>query len=305
MKPPPKNLAASVRDRLKQRARERGESFDLVLVRYGIERLLYRLSRSPLRRRFVLKGAMLFTAWEGFLHRETRDLDLMGFGTGTPAELAEAFGAVCRTAVPEDGLVFGDIGAEPIRAIEEYGGVRLTVRAKLAGARITIQVDVGFGNRITPPPRELVFPALLEFPAPVLRAYPVETVIAEKLQALVGLGLRNGRLKDYYDLWHLGQRSVFAGAVLAAAIRATFRQRRTPFPAGLPAGLTERYHDDALRRTAWTAFCRKLSARSRPVELAEVVAFLRGFLVPVLEAAARDGGWAAHWPAGGPWREAE
>lgn len=163
MKTPPKNLAASVRDRLKALAVQRVENFDLVLVRYGIERLLYRLSQSPLKNQFVLKGAMLFTAWEGFQHRETRDLDLMGFGENSLESLVKAFESICATPVPADGLEFVVVKGEPIRALEEYGGVRLTVLAKLTAARITIQVDVGFGNRITPAPKEIKFPTFPPF----------------------------------------------------------------------------------------------------------------------------------------------
>ena len=302
MKTAPKNLAASVRDRLKALAVQRRENFDLLLVRYGIERLLYRISASSQKHQFVLKGAMLFTAWEGFQHRETRDLDLMGFGESSIESLVKVFQSVCAADVQADGLEFVSVKGETIRALEEYGGVRLTVIAKLTAARITIQVDVGFGNCITPAPKEISFPTLLDFPAPKLRAYPVETVIAEKLQALVDLGLRNGRLKDYYDLWHLGHKVNFDGQLLARAIRATFTQRKTRFPESDPVGLTARYHDDVLRQSAWIAFGKKLNKKNQPVALPDVVAFLSEFLLPPLNAAASEEIWKESWTAGGPWK---
>ncbi len=303
MKKPLINVGASVRDRLKALAVKRQESFDLVLVRYGIERLLYRLSQSPSRRDFVLKGAMLFMAWEGMQHRETRDLDLTGFGEPSPEKLIEAFKTICSVRVPDDGLVFVGVHGEPIRALDEYGGVRLKVLAKLTAARITIQVDVGFGNRITPRAREVEYPTLLDFPAPKLRAYPVETVVAEKLQAMVNLGLRNGRLKDYFDLWHLGRTVDFDGKVLAEAVRATFIQRRTPFPEGAPVGLTARFYDDPIRQTQWRAFLNKVDQEHRPASLNQVVEFLRPFLLPVLAAAEGDRALITLWKARGPWKE--
>lgn len=303
MKKPPVNVAASVRDRLKALAVKRGENFDLILVRYGIERLLYRLSVSPLRKNFVLKGAMLFIAWEGIQHRETRDLDLMGYGESTVEKLIETFRAICSVKVPDDGLVFLDVTGEPIRALDEYGGVRLKVLSKVTAARITIQVDIGFGNSITPGPVDLQYPALLDFPSPKLRAYPVQTVVAEKLQAMVNLGLRNGRLKDYFDLWYLSRTVNFDGEILSEAIRATFIQRKTSFPEGEPVGLTPRFYDDSIRETQWRAFLKKVDQDSRPASLNSVVESLRQFLLPPLSAAAGNGLLNEAWNAGGPWKE--
>ena len=302
MKETPKDMAASVRDRLKALAVKQGENFDLVLVRYGIERLLYRLSKSPLKAKFILKGAMLFRVWDGRLHRETRDLDLASFGDSSVETAVKSFQAVCAVPVPDDGLVFMDVRGEPLQAQEDYGGVRLTVLAKLTAARITIQVDVGFGNRITPPAKEIEFPTLLDFPAPKLRAYPVETVISEKLQALVDLGLRNSRFKDYFDLWHLGRTVRFEGPVLVAAIRATFDQRQTAFPETDPVGLTAKFVDDVQRQTMWRAFLRKVDPQSRDVALADTVDFLRTFLLPALRAAGAGESFDKAWLPGGPWR---
>ena len=301
MKSTPGNMAASVRDRLKVLARTRGENFDLMLVRYGIERLLYRLSRSPWEKNYVLKGAMLFTVWAGALHRETRDLDLMGFGDSSVGSLVENFRAICAVAVPDDGLVFVDVRGETIQALQDYGGARLTVLAKLTTARITIQVDVAFGNRITPRARRIEFPVLLDFPAPRLRAYPVETVVAEKLQAMVDLGLRNGRLKDYFDLWHLGRTVRFDGSLLVQAVRATFIQRKTPIPLNEPAGLTSRFYDDAARETQWRAFLRKVGDGNSDTALSDVVKFLRLFLLPLLKAAGAEAPFPKVWEPGGPW----
>ena len=302
MKRPPKNMAASVRDRLKILADQRGENFDAVLVRYGIERLLYRLSKSAFQNKFFLKGAMLFVVWEGALHRETRDLDLQGFGDGSVEGLSKQFGAIIATPVPDDGLEFLDVRGEPIQALQDYGGARLMVRARMTAARISIQVDVGFGSQITPSPKEVAFPTLLDFPAPRLRAYPVETVVAEKLQAIVDLGLRNSRLKDYFDLWYLGQTVQFNGALLARAILRTFAGRKTAFPEGDPVGLTTKFFDDEQRRTQWRAFLKRVDLRGRDIPFGDVLAFLREFLLPPLEAARDDGLFPGTWGKGGPWR---
>jgi hypothetical protein len=245
---------------------------------------------------------MLFAVWEGALHRETRDLDLQGFGDGSVEGLTEQFRAIIATPVTDDGLEFVDVRGEPIRALHDYGGARLIVRARLTAARISIQVDVGFGSQITPPPKEVVFPTLLDFPAPRLRAYPVETVVAEKLQAIVDLGLRNSRLKDYFDLWHLGRNFRFDGALLARAIRGTFAARKTAFPEGDPAGLTAKFFDDEQRRTQWRAFLKRVDQRSRDVPFGGLLGFLREFLLPPLKAARAEDVFAHAWNKGGPWQ---
>jgi hypothetical protein len=200
-----KDVAASVRQRLLNLSRERGEDFQLTLIYYALERLLYRLSRSAARERFVLKGAMLFSVWSGAPHRATRDLDLLGKGPNDVGVLVKDFQEICWTPVEDDGLKFlaESVTGEEIRDGKEYEGVRLSFEARLGVARIPIQVDIGFGDVVLPKPVSLEYPTLLDFPAPRLLAYPRETVIAERFQSMVELGIANSRTKDFFDLWSL------------------------------------------------------------------------------------------------------
>ncbi|HWN68673.1 MAG TPA: nucleotidyl transferase AbiEii/AbiGii toxin family protein [Haliangium sp.] len=236
MTKPPKDIGASVRARLLRIARERREDFQLLLTRYANERLLYRLSMSPHGSRFVLKGAALFTLWTGRPHRSTRDLDLLGFGEPTEQHVRSVFEQIIGLDVGDDGVVFDpsslDVGL--IREEQEYGGFRVTLRARVTSAQVRLQVDVGFGDAITPAAAMVDFPPLLDFPPPRLRAYPRETVVAEKLEAMVQLGLANSRMKDFFDIVVLSRMFEFDGVVLVDAIRATFQRRTTPSPLGCP-----------------------------------------------------------------------
>lgn len=228
----PKNVGESVRARLLQRSRDGRMDFQVLLTRYALERLLYRLSQSAYRHRFVLKGAMLFAVWVAAPFRPTRDLDLLGYGENSPEAIREAFRAICEQAVADDGVAFDVDGIEatPIREDLEYGGVRVRTCATIAAARIPIQVDVGFGDAITPGAVEIDYPTLLDAPAPHLHAYPIETVVAEKLHALVTRGITNSRLKDFYDLWLISESFELERTPLAAAIRQTFARRNTELP---------------------------------------------------------------------------
>lgn len=215
-----RDVAASYRAKLLLLARDRGEDFQFLLGRWVMERFLYRLAGSVQSDSFVLKGAMLFLAWEGRLHRPTKDLDLLGFGSSDVLEVTDRIREVC--AVPaEDGIVFDLAGVEGERIKEdaEYEGVRVRVPARLDGARVSMQIDVGFGDAVEPPPAELTFPVLLPLDAPVLRAYPPEVVIAEKFQAMVALGIANSRMKDFFDIWTLAQTHGFDFEVLAGSVR--------------------------------------------------------------------------------------
>ncbi len=236
----PHNIAASVRQRLMNKAREQKEAFDLVLIRFALERLLYRLSQSNHGHRFVLKGAMLFQIWSGQGHRPTRDLDLLGTGAPSPAEFEQLFRDVCDQPVEDDGLVFlaDTVQAAVMKEDEQYEGLRLKFEARLASARIPIQIDIGFGDAITPAANEILYPAILDFPAPTLMAYPLETVVAEKFQAMVMLGIANSRMKDFYDIWSLARTFEFSGPSLSSAIRATFERRQTDLPSKPPLRFT-------------------------------------------------------------------
>lgn len=292
-----RNVGASVRARLLARARAEKADYQLLLTRYALERLLYRLSVSPDRERFVLKGALLFVTWLHDPFRPTRDLDLLGYGSNDKEAIAETFKAICSTPVPDDGLAFDIEGVTvtPIREELEYGGMRVQTDAVLDKARIPVQVDIAFGDIVTPGPVEIDYPVLLDSPPPHIRAYPVETVVAEKLHAIVFFGIANSRLKDFYDLWLISQTFDFEGPGLWTAIQRTFEHRDTPIPADVPTGLTTLYAEGWDER--WKAFLRREYMKAVPADLGQVLDDLRGFLLPLM--VLPDPAFC--WPAGGPW----
>ena len=298
----PKDVGASVRARLLHLARERGDDFQLLLTRYANERLLYRLTRSRHHGSFILKGATLFTLWTGHPHRATRDVDLLGVGDPSQDRLRNIFAEVIALDVGDDGVVFdaGSLAVGPIREDQEYGGVRVEVFARVTAARVRLQVDVGFGDAITPEPVQMELPVLLDFPTPHLLVYPRETVVAEKLDAIVQLGTTNSRMKDFYDLAVLARRFEFDGTLLVRAIRATFERRKTPLPMALPIGLTSEFAADPSKTTQWTAFVRKTGVRDAS-DLPATITAIVAFAAAPLTAAARESPFACHRPPGGPW----
>ncbi|MBI5490296.1 MAG: nucleotidyl transferase AbiEii/AbiGii toxin family protein [Deltaproteobacteria bacterium] len=219
----PRDIAASVRQRLLELARSRNEEFQTLLTRYGLERFLYRLSVSPHTDEFVLKGAMLFAVWTGEMHRATWDVDLLGRGDAEAGRIRKLFAGVCGVRVEDDGISFddGSVRAERIREDQIYEGLRVRVAGRVGTARIQLQIDIGFGDAVRPPPRKLPFPTLLGMSAPVLKSYPREAVVAEKVQAMVVLGMANSRMKDFYDLWTLATKFPFEGRSLSDAVRAS------------------------------------------------------------------------------------
>jgi len=281
-----KNVAHSVRQRLLNRAKETGQPNDLVLVRYALERLLYRLSVSAHAERFVLKGALLFTVWGQDDHRPTRDADLLGFGSSDLAHLVAVFREVC--AVPfEDGIVYdaASVEAEQIAEDKAYVGARVTFEAELANARIPVQIDVGFGDAVTPEPEMVEYPTLLDFPRPKLRAYPVHTVIAEKFHAMVVLGEDNSRMKDFYDLWAISRRFGVEPSVLATAIAATFARRKTELPKGTPIALGARFAGSAVKQRQWEAFVLRNRLSAKDVTLALTQEAIAALVMPAVELA--------------------
>jgi predicted nucleotidyltransferase component of viral defense system len=292
-----KNLPASVHARLAQRRIKTGEDYNVLLVRFTLERLLYRLSRSSHREQFVLKGAILFALWAPTLHRVTRDLDLLGFGPPSPDRLAGIFRELCRLEVEADGVDFDarSLVCEDIRAQDEYAGIRVKLRAKLGKAVVPLQVDVGFGDAMLVAPEEITFPVMLGMAAPKLRAYSRETVIAEKLEAIAKLGMLNTRFKDYFDLHYLAQKFPFEGDALAKSIAGTFARRSTAFPEGLPAGLTPMFGTDLAKIRGWEAFWRKTGPKAAAPALDAVIQLLVEFLKPPLEAAAKGKPFPATW----------
>ncbi len=294
--------------RLRNLARERGEDVNALLAQYAVERLLYRISRSDQASRFVLKGAMLFRVWTGSLHRPTQDVDLLGYGDPEPERLAETFAAILREVTDEsDGLVFDStaVTAEETRGAQEYGGVRVRIPARLGTARVVVQIDVGFGDAITPEATEREFPPLLGHDAPRILAYPPETAVAEKVEAICSIGIANSRMKDYYDLIAISRRFDFEGAILSRAISATFDRRGTPIPVERPVGLTDGFADDDQKRAQWAAFLRRTKLPDAPSELRDVVEVVRRFVEPPLHAAAAADDFTARWLPSQGWQRAE
>jgi len=298
-----KNMAVSVRDRLLNLARERGEDFQLILTRYGLERLLYRLGKSDYRDLFILKGAMLFMLWSDQSHRPTRDVDFLGFGDSSETGLRTVFRELCEILVADDGLtlIADSIQVNAIRDDTEYGGMRVKLLGDLVGARIPIQADIGFGDAVTPAARSIKYPTLLDSPAPHLMAYPRETVVAEKYQALVTLGMANSRMKDFYDLWIISSEFDFKGLTLSKAIGNTFSRRHTPLPEHVPLGLSSEFYEDAQKNTQWNAFVRKGMLTPAPPTLKSICLSLEAFLLPPTQALVRDEKFRENWESGGPW----
>ena len=300
-----KGVAASVRQRLLNRARERGEEYQLLLERYVQERFLYRLEQSRYGGEFVLKGATLFIVWQGERHRVTRDLDLLGKGTPTAERLEERIAVACHTDVEDDGVRFlrDTVEVGPIREDQEYEGLRARVEARIGSARIRLQIDVGFGDAVWPEPRPEVFPVLLDdFEAPRPRVYPKEPVVAEKFQAMVDLGMANSRMKDFYDVWVLSNRFAFDGATLAEAMRRTFERRRTSLPTAPPLALTKEFAGDAMKERQWIAFTRKGRLQVSNLTLDEVITRIRPFLMEPVQALTEDKNFDLEWPQRGPWQ---
>ncbi|TLU88408.1 MAG: nucleotidyl transferase AbiEii/AbiGii toxin family protein [Chlorobium sp.] len=300
----PENIPASIRQRLLQESRKLEIDFNLMLTKYALERFLYRLSVSPYHDRFVLKGAMLFQLWGIDSFRPTRDLDLLGFGETEQEHLVKVFREICQIEVADDGISFDpeSVTVSAIRDQMEYGGSRIVINAELAKARIQVQIDIGFGDVVTPQPTEHEYPTLLKLPAPVLRAYPRETVVAEKIQAMVALGIANSRMKDLYDLWFIGSTFQFDGAMLVQALKRTFVRQDTDIPKELPFSLSDDFADDSMKISQWRAFIRRTGVQA-PEELMSVILFLRDFLMPPITAAAADRQFSGIWTPDGKWSQ--
>ena len=282
-----KDLAASVRARLLNIAKAEGSNFNQVLVRYALERFLYRLSQSPHADRFLLKGALLFTLWYDMPHRSTRDADLLGVGPSDLQSIGQTFRDIASITV-DDGITFDpeSVNAEEIRKDAGYAGARVVITGELAKARCKTRIDIGFGDAVTPGPVQSEYPVLLEdFPAPRLRTYPVYTVVSEKLHAITLLGMTNSRVKDYLDLWVLLDRESLNMNTLAQAIAATFTRRGMAVPTELPIGLSDEFAADSTRQALWITFVKKNELAMIP--LADVVARIRSGLEPAIGLAAR------------------
>jgi hypothetical protein len=297
----PVDLAASVHGRLRLRFLRFGGDYGNLLLEYAAERFLYRLAQSRHASQFILKGAMLFVAWEDDPHRHTRDIDFLSLVDETAEGLAQMFREICLEPVTPDGLLFlaDTLKVAPIRSAFDFAGLRTEIQVRLGKSRLVLQIDVGFGDAVVPAAVALLYPTLLDFPAPVVLTYRRETVVAEKTQAMVQHGRFNSRMKDVYDIRSLADRFTFGGEPLVAALAATFGERGATMPLDLPAALRDEFARDPAKITQWSAFV--IKARVAPLELGEVVAALRLFLAEPYLAAARNAAFTKHWPAGGPW----
>jgi len=278
-KEPIKNMGASVRVRLLNIAREKNQTFQMVLTHYVIERLLYRLSQTKHRDRFILKGAMLLTKWFDDPLRPTQDLDLLAVGNDDAEDMVKTFREICAMSF-DDGVVFDAEAVEIdlIREELEYGGLRVKTSATVDKARVRVVIDVAFGDSVEPGLQDMDLPVLLDFPAPHLRAYVRETVIAEKFQAMVMLGRANSRMKDFYDIWVLSRTYEFKGDSLARAIAATFTRRKTEIPSKSPDALTSAFAEDPAKIRQWNSFAADVAFE--PGTLADVIKDLTAFLMP-------------------------
>jgi predicted nucleotidyltransferase component of viral defense system len=294
----PTILSASIHDRLLNIAKSNQENFTLTLNRYAIERFLYRLSSSSYQEEFVLKGATLFVLWTGQLHRPTRDLDLLGFGSTDIPRLVTLFQSICEQIVEEDGIEFisDSVSGMNVREEDDYDGVRIKLHGMIGRIQIPLQIDIGFGDVVIPRLAEVDLPTMLNQSSPRIKAYPRESVIAEKFEAMVDLGMTNSRMKDFYDIWFLVKSFGFEGEILAQAIAATFERRRTPIPMHKPLALTEEFYNDVKKQTQWRAFLKKSSLeRLNPPDLISVVGIIDQFLLPLISSIQNGTSFDRHW----------
>ncbi len=305
MTAPKPNLPASIRQRLKNLATAQAVPFQEILQRYAIERFLCRLSQSEHAGRFVLKGAQMLVAWGSPRTRPTMDIDLLGY-TGNDLVNLETIGrAVCSAPQSEpDGLTFDADTVKAVRIKEDadYEGLRVTFTARLDNARIPMQIDVGFNDIITPAPEPVAYPSLLGMHEPQLRGYNRDTLIAEKVEAMIKLGELNSRMKDFFDVWALSRSFPFELQGLAAAIAATCRRRGTT-ATGLPAILHPDSPAVADKQTQWSAFLRKSRIQHTPTDFAEIAAAIAAFLTaPITAVTASTPASGKTWAPPGPWR---
>lgn len=300
-----KDAGHSVRARLLTLSKASGDDFQRVLTRYAIERLLFRLSQTEDANRYILKGAMLFITWPEHVSRPTGDLDLLGYGDAAPEAITELFTRVCQVELRDDGILFDPttLKVEPVREAEKYQGVRLSIKATLASAVITVLIDIGFGDHVYPAPKRQNFPTLLPgLPEANVLMYPPETVIAEKFEAMIRFGETNGRVKDYHDIWITTRTFPFDLAVVIAAISGTLKRRETAFPTEIPIGLTNTFAGIVERKGLWSGFLRRTPPVMIPPPFPELLQELRRFFGPVIANVNLPEGAQGHWdPSGGTW----
>jgi hypothetical protein len=301
-KPVIKNLAASIRDRLLNQARDSRRPFNELLQYYAIERFLYRLAQSRLAGQFVLKGALLFRLWGLRDFRPTRDIDMLGYTSNEVETLVAIIKEVCKLEFQEDGIRFDPetVIGERIKEAADYEGVRLRFTGSLENIRLHLHIDVGFGDVVSPAPVRKAYPVILPMPAPELSSYPPETMVAEKLEAMIHLGSANSRMKDFYDMWILAGRFKFEGQVLQKAIRQTFKHRDTRIPDDEPVAFSAQFALE--KQSQWNAFLTTSSITDVPERLEVLLARLQEFSLPIFASLQAEAKFEKTWTAGGPWR---
>ena len=299
-----KNVAASIHARLLNEARATGRPFNELLQYFAMERFLYRLSRSPYSRKFVLKGALMLATWKVSPTRPTKDIDLLGRVTNDMEHIVGIVREVCGQVVEPDGLEFDrdSVRGDRIAQEAEYEGVRVLFRGVLGTARVSMQIDVGFGDTVVPGPVTTDYPTILDLPTPRIQGYTRESVIAEKLHAMARRGLLNSRIRDYFDVWALSRQFDFDGEVLAEAIQEAFARRGIRVDAHL-VGLTNQFSEDPAKAAQWRGFLRQIRLDDAPRGLAEVVEAIATFLGPVAEALGERRPFRGRWRAPGPWSQ--
>jgi hypothetical protein len=300
----PTNVAASIKQRLLSRARERKEDFNLLLTKYGLERILYRIGQSTYKDSFVLKGALLFELWTEQRYRPTRDADFLSMGHNNPKRYQQIFEEICDMKVEDDGVRFdrSTVKVEKIKEDQDYEGLRVTFTGFMEAARLPVQIDIGFGDAVTPGPIETDFPTLLQSPAPRLLSYPRETVIAEKFEAMVKLGIANTRMKDFHDLKTLSELFHFDSEPLVAAIQRTFERRKTALPVDEPPiALTEEFYANVTKMAQWNAFISKNRFYIQPSSLESVTTSIRELIMPLMQPEVMSGKRRLRWEPSKVW----
>jgi len=304
MKKDVKNIQASVRAQLQNKAKEANRSFAEVLQYYGMERFLYRFSRSKYADKFILKGALMFTVWQVPQRRTTLDIDFSARYDNQIATIEKVIRDVCKVSVIPDGLVFDlqTVKGRKIKEDADYEGVRVKFRGFLERSRISMQVDVGFGDVIYPKPKTINYPVILDFPKPSLKGYPAGSVISEKFEAMVKLGLLNSRMKDFYDIWLMMRQFNFDGLKLVKALKGTFEHRKTSLPEYRLLFAEEIYDEKSDRQTLWKAFLKNGDIKHAPEKLSAAAKEIEKFLVKPLVAINKGIRFNEEWKAPGPWK---
>ena len=303
MKKEKKDIAASIHQRLLDKAKKSGRSFNELLQYYTIERFIFRLAQSPFEEKYLLKGALMFFAWNTELPRPTKDVDLLGKIDNSLDTVIDSMKKICQQKVVQDGITFHPEAISATRITEdvEYEGVRVRIKGNLGTIRLSLQIDIGFGDEIVPKTTKFTYPTILGTPAPTIRGYSKESIISEKFQAMVKLGVLNSRMKDFYDIWLLSQQFDFNGKTLSTALRNTFDNRKTEIISN-PIVFQESFVSDKGKQKQWQAFIQRTRLTNAPKSFTEVIAVTKTFISPVISTLADKKPFQKNWKAPGPWK---